>query len=957
MAELRKIVRSNPISNFQQVAPGPSAAMSVLSQVMETGYQMMLPAAKAEMTELGQQTGYEMARANIGKEPSTGSVATVGTKGEPDNFNWKKYARGGATRPDGISGLKPEMRSSLAQMFQVADQELGEGLQVSSGYRSPDRQAQIIAERMSKYGLGGRTAEWNADVSKMGPVAAGEKWRSTFRAAGLTKWVGMPGKSRHQHGDAADLSFNGQRLDQNPKVAAWVRQNAARFGLHVPMAHEPWEVRGQSALGGQSVRASTKDTPKGEVRMEPEIEPPQTTITTAEGKTERRLFSPLSGPLLQIHNAAANAAYLAETENQSIAAMMDLGRQFEGDPKGFQQAADEYVASAVKAAPSMFRGDVQQKLRQIAQRRLLGMHEEQQRDIRQRASNSNAALIDRYGDEYSQALASGDEAEAARARGELESALRLRETLPGLAWTPEQSFNAIRKAQQQAERVRNTAQRESDALAKKTLGDIIRARKDGLSHADEGILSDPSIQERNPELWREAAAWVMLTDSQPEILQMTPAELAAAVEQARAEPIKSDFQRDILKAMEGMAKEQRKGFEDDPIKRAQQVLPWFDTQIDLSDPAKFASSMMWRHEQARRLAGLMPDDSQTGPRYTDRITLLSEDEAKQVGTILSKDTPPELRLAYASAALQGLDQAGATAFFRQVGGGDPVLKMSALYKAGGGDEATAVQALRGQAMLDEGLVMSPTKAATLAQIDEDITAAIAHIPEKDQGDLLKFVKALYASDARGIDHTSDDAKAKMAEALQTALGRKVNARGQEAGGVQKIGGPQGRGGYPTLLPMNVTADQANAALRRGFGIMEQSSLQQIVGGVLDTAFSATGIVQNPIPMQRFNRETGEFEDLALPERQRMPSEALFGGATDTSPFWQSAGAASAPMLGGKPLDPKWVDEGFVSITADPYARGFYLMQLRIPGGEVTDLRDSQGRAFTFNLEQLIEATR
>ena len=53
-----------------------------------------------------------------------------------------------------------------------------------------------------------------------------------------------PGKSQHNHGNAADLKY------LSPEAKAWVHANAARYGLAFPLANEDWHVELAAARGG-----------------------------------------------------------------------------------------------------------------------------------------------------------------------------------------------------------------------------------------------------------------------------------------------------------------------------------------------------------------------------------------------------------------------------------------------------------------------------------------------------------------------------------------------------------------------------------------------------------------------------------------------------------------------------------------------------------------------------------
>jgi len=129
----------------------------------------------------------------------------------------RRYAVGGATRPDSFSGLSPEFAGSLAAMFGGAPPEIQSVLRISSGYRSPQRQGEL----------------WQAALAKYGSEEAARKW------------VAPPGRSNHNHGQAVDLKF----LD--PRAQAWVHANAKQYGLHFPLSNENWHIEPIGARGGQ----------------------------------------------------------------------------------------------------------------------------------------------------------------------------------------------------------------------------------------------------------------------------------------------------------------------------------------------------------------------------------------------------------------------------------------------------------------------------------------------------------------------------------------------------------------------------------------------------------------------------------------------------------------------------------------------------------------------------------
>lgn len=129
------------------------------------------------------------------------------------------------------------------------------GVRVGSGYRSPDRQAELLRDKI-KQQLGPEAANrWSADVAAMGPEAAGEQWQNQLRGSGITAWVALPGRSNHQKGTAFDLEYS------NDDARKWAHENAAKYGLHFPMSHEPWHVEPIGSRDGATAIAALEKKP------------------------------------------------------------------------------------------------------------------------------------------------------------------------------------------------------------------------------------------------------------------------------------------------------------------------------------------------------------------------------------------------------------------------------------------------------------------------------------------------------------------------------------------------------------------------------------------------------------------------------------------------------------------------------------------------------------------------
>lgn len=132
-------------------------------------------------------------------------------------------------RVSDVADMRPDFAEGIAGLIQAAPPGIAEGLGILSGTRSVARQQALWDDALKKYG-------------------SPEKAR---------KWVAPPGKSKHNSGEAADLSFNGKSLKHAPKeVVDWVHQNAAQFGLHFPLANENWHVE---PIGSRGAPGPTRE--------------------------------------------------------------------------------------------------------------------------------------------------------------------------------------------------------------------------------------------------------------------------------------------------------------------------------------------------------------------------------------------------------------------------------------------------------------------------------------------------------------------------------------------------------------------------------------------------------------------------------------------------------------------------------------------------------------------------
>jgi hypothetical protein len=513
-------------------------------------------------------------------------------------------------------------------------------------------------------------------------------------------------------------------------------------------------------------------------------------------------------------------------------------------------------------------------------------------------TGSSAALMGRWSENLTNAIAGGNEEEIAAAQSELSGILSARETLPGVAWTREQPENTIITAHKAAATLLDGQRIQQVKDWKANLGLIRDAAKNGQAAADESILQNSIVRAQLPDEVAEAVSFVTLRDNLPTFLTMTPAEQAATLSEMKEQPVEADWEMDLYKAAEGVAVANAKAWYDDPIKRAGEVLPHKPpslANINPEDPADAVAAMKERQIYA---------DGLVEAGYSNTPVYLSDDEAEALGLAMGKETPPELRAVFAAAIVEGFGE-GADRVFDEIKTDDPTTKYAGKLMARGGDKTVAFEAMRGQSMLDEGLVQAPTKANSLDAISPDIVEAISSTtPTVMQGELLKFAISIAAARSRGI---TDEAQLKtiMVGAVQSALGQSKNRRGQTLGGVQTIGG------NPVLLPVGMSGEDADRALGLAFssGIAAMSPLESFA------QIGATFLGQ--------------------------------GNQAAANQVWPND---NVPMLGGKPLNPSLFHRGHVRLV--PTNGTSYQIEI-VTNGAVQDARNAAGGMFEFDLEKLV----
>ena len=860
MAEIRKIVRSSPLSNFSRVAPVGGSGFAAIADMARQAYDFLAPAAteriQQERAEAGHADGQALSQRIIGDNrlPVAPQAAPRPQIGNPNEPPVAQSAAAPSVTTTTLQGLvdQREGGGDYRTLFGFANRDGGafSGTDITQmsigqlvGFASRDgaygrhqiNQLGYLATPMGRYQVVGSTLRNAAqemglsDDTLFTPDVQDQVFAHLARRR-LSGPLSMEGKI-----SALREEWDGFRHVPDAQLAAAIQDFEA--GNYMP------PVQGNTVLRGGS-GADTLSGPAGgpappTMAMDPSLPgdvrnalfpptqvgaqvqggyeglvpastapvpapqaPAPTLIRNGEGRLEARLFSPMSDPILQAGNAAYLAAVLAETGMASQADLMSLSQQHADDPEGFLAAARQYSDQTAASTDPRLRRDVRAQMDEEINRRYLGMLDQQYRTTQARAEDAMSAQAEMWSQDYATAIASGNADEIARTQARLQSVLAAREAMPGSTWSPERSQLFMRNAQQAGQRQIEQQREQRAGEYRDSLRTIIAARRDGLTAADETVLSDPAAWAADPALAQEAAAWIEFRDQFPTFEGLPPAQQQAVIADLRAQPVQDEYQIAMIGKAEEAASAGQRAWAEDPIARAAEVLPTAPPPIPAYDPANPQAMMNALTARAEYANGLVRQG------YVARPTFFSRAEADDLSLAMGKDMPDEVRLALAQAVASGLGDNAIFAFDQL--DLDPVIGHSGRMLASGGDAATAMEALRGQRMLDEGLVSIPAALTRIDAVAPEISEALSGIPANDVemlSSITAYAQAIYAANARGVDPDSQQAKDLMATAIQRAMGQSEDANGRTTGGVQRVLNGS------VWLPVGMSGDLVNERLR------------------------------------------------------------------------------------------------------------------------------------------------
>jgi hypothetical protein len=900
MAVLRNITPSSALSSFQNVTvPGPSV-FDVLSDAAQTAFEIMDPIALEQAQREGVQQGtdalgeYQPASVQPGFSP-TGAAGGRSTPNPDENDPRRSIMGTGA----GVQGRRT----------------MGDGIRDAAGALDmpPEMLAQIIS-----YETGG-----TFDPMQPGPTTQHGQHRGLIQ-------FGEP--QAEQYGvNWSDPE--GSQLGSDGAIVRYFRENGWQPGMGLLDAYS---IVNAGAPGRYSASDANNGGAPGDVRYKVENDlpahlanaarvlggeidpagaaraPASVQVRTQSGNLEVRDATIFTSRYDRVRQTAAAGAYSAGVLINAETDIAAIRRSFEYDPDGFAGAARGYVDQIVESAPESLRPELRRDMELEARRVLNGVLEDRHTQTMTRASNQSRALSERYSQQYAELFASGDTDGAAQARSQLAATLRYQENLPGSNWTPAQSENALRAAQQDGLRLRDSQATERDTEVGRSLRSILDVVEAGGNHEDEGFLSTPEAQ--NHEDYNRTIAAVHLRDTYPQLRSMTIDQLDDAIEEVSATAVGEEWELGIRDALISTRASAVEDWDEDPIAAAQDRLQRPPPTIVTDSPEDLVRSFSERARYAQQIVDA---------GYTDDRRFFSAEEAQVIGLGLSDEADPEERAAFAAGLVQGFGRNAASAA-RELGAGESVQHWigTAAYT---GNLVVMGEALTGSAMRRSG---QARPAAAEDQILETVSPDVFDALPRNAALISTLMEAAMDHAAFSSGQEPPDAAA-LASSVQLALGQSPDGRG----GVQDVFGS------PTLLPPGMSASQV------------QNSLLQASGPDVNLVQIGDRIAALPEIVGRGGRRDRRVvQDEAYIEENAL---AFF----DTIEEAQAAsfsmwGERGPPMVAGEVITSD-ILEGMRLIPvmrANGVVAGQYYLQ-----GNRWDAEDEGGNRYIVNLPELVRA--
>lgn len=420
--------------------------------------------------------------------------------------------------------------------------------------------------------------------------------------------------------------------------------------------------------------------------------------------------------------------------------------------------------------------------------------------------------------------------------------------------------------------------------------------KDGVPVADMDYLNDPAVQARPGYAAARAAADLYI--EMPQLAQMTPAQLDAAIASEEAAPKSEVYQAERLEVLRARREAAAKGLTTDPKLYATEAgLPV--PQIDMTDPDRLATTIA----QSMAYATTLQRDGYVSDA---RAAVLTEADRTAMRAVTAPEAEVQPKLDLAIAIARGTQ--GNPDFLSRIIGADPVFAEAARVLAETGSEGVATSILRGQQRVATGTAEVPAKADQIAVFD-DITGGVFQDDPTSKARIMAAATALFADTSAGVDVSADNI-GEVTELYTTAV-QVVTGASPDRNGDLTIGGVQPFRDAMVRLPPGVP-------------------LADVETAVDNLWYQLNGRAKHP--------ETGQW--LAAPT------------TPDVLRAFRSASVdGRVPNMDQLTADPDIIEE--MVIERIPGARAQYRFVYPDGRGYNQILRDDQGLEYRFRMEDLI----
>ncbi len=438
--------------------------------------------------------------------------------------------------------------------------------------------------------------------------------------------------------------------------------------------------------------------------------------------------------------------------------------------------------------------------------------------------------------------------------------------------------------------------------------DIVDVVATGKTHPREDFFDDPEVQ-AHPD-YPDFKARYDLAKELPGLKQMTPDELAAEIAKEKAKPANSKGQAQRIGALEDWAEKAKTGWAKNAVDFAQDArmnvpdLPDFNP----ANPGEYATALGTR-------ISIMSSLETQG--YVKAPKRFSAAELEKLKPLVAAEANPDDKLQFVLAVAKagGKDAAGVLEELAPMTSDEgKILEHAAGLVQAGAAPGLAREIFLGQQMQAQRTVNLPSQASFNTVFDEVTGGLFDGHPARAQ--ILQSATALFAASAPGIDPEDiksgyfADGKARelFATSISRALGATAGRDGLTVGGLQDVRGA------PTVLPIGVPAQSANAA------------------------FDAIGSDLTP-KLVRGRTLAGFYTD---PDPRRLAKAGLSGAEPDF-----------APMLGNgdTPAD-AWEGLQPINLGGDRFVMG----RKTASGGMVYLPEAGTGQPWQFSMKRLIAAT-